>query len=216
MFVCVWHVCAHPLTMPVMGSEPSQWKWQVEDIVFAGPFCYSVFHALVGLWLVVRSTYQGTDIDQVKNLNETLFIFLCFCGWSGPWKSQLVGPNNRHEVELQCGERRDIVCWVYTGKVPIRKELLGLSTWACGTFWLCLTIFCVTLSCFLSYTVECLRQQMCILIQWLNTCCQMNSELLMHISTLIAEWTRFTFISESNETVIALSRSLLYRSTFWN
>lgn len=31
------------------------------------------------------------------------FSFFCFCGWGGAWKSQpeLVGPNNRHEVEFQ-------------------------------------------------------------------------------------------------------------------
>lgn len=55
----------------------------------------------------------------------TLFIFLCFCGWGGPWKSQLelVGPNNSHEVELQCGEGQEIAGWVHTGKVPMREEL---------------------------------------------------------------------------------------------
>lgn len=121
-------MCASSITVPVMGPDSSQWKWQVEDIVFDRSFFFlrsSVFHALVNLWLVHRSSYQGTSIDQVKNLNETLFIFLCFWGWCGAWKSQqeLVGPNNRHEVELQRGERQEIVGRIHTGKVPIRKEL---------------------------------------------------------------------------------------------
>lgn len=41
-FFCML-VCAHPLTMPVMGPEPIQWKWQVEDTVFAGSFVLQRF-----------------------------------------------------------------------------------------------------------------------------------------------------------------------------
>ena len=105
------------------------------------PFFFrnSVFHALVGLWLVHRSSYQGTSIDQVKNLNEALFIFPCFCGRGGAWKSQpeLVGPNNRHEVELQCGERQEIVEFI------LARSCKFVSLGPC---WSRTVIFCVVYS----------------------------------------------------------------------
>lgn len=159
---------AHPLTVPVMGPEPSQWKWQVEDIVFHRSFLLQRFsRSRSSFWLVHWSIYQGTSIDQVKNLNEALFIFLCFCGWGGPWKSrrELVGPNNRHEVELHCGERQEIVGWVHTCKVPKRNKYVSLGPW---------NLLLAMHYDFLSCTVERLRRQIRSLSQWWNAKCDIN------------------------------------------
>lgn len=155
LYACV---CSSSNCASVMGPEPSQWKWQVEDTVFAGAFCCSVFHALVDLSLVHWSTYQGTSTDQVKNLNEALFIFLCFCGWGGPWKSQLelVGPNNSHEVWWRT---RD--CWLSSYWQSSHEErVTRLSAWVPVGHALWFSVSC---------TAERLHRQMRSVIQWWNT-----------------------------------------------
>lgn len=123
LYACV---CSSSNDAPVMGSEPSQWKWQVEDTVFASPFCCSVFHAVIDLSLVHRITHQGTSTDQVKNLNEALSSFFCVSADEVDRENHsesLWDPNNSHEVELQHAEGQELVGWVHTGKDPIRKEL---------------------------------------------------------------------------------------------
>lgn len=134
MFVCIClRVCF--LTFSLMESEPSQWKWQVEDIVFARCLGYSIFHALVGVWLVHRSTYQGTSIDQVENLNEALFIFYLFffLVWNRPWEllPEPVGPNNKHEVKLQYGEdKRLSVEFILSGFLCRKSyKFVSLGPW---------------------------------------------------------------------------------------
>lgn len=160
-----------------MGSEPSQWKWQVEAILFPGPYCHSIFHALVGLWLVHRSTYQGTSIDQVKNLNEALFILLCFCGWGRLLKLQLdlVGPNNQHEVWWKSRGCQLNSYWQGSQMEKVWGQVcqLGSSVPSVGHVWF-------SVSC----TVECLLCQIRILIQWWNETTKLITDVHFHFNSV--------------------------------
>lgn len=155
-------VRAHPLTVPEMGPEPSQRKWQVEEIVFAGPFCCSVFHALVDLWLVHRRTYQGTSIDQVKHLNEALSsFFLCVSmdqsdheNHSGSLWDLITDIKWSYRVVKDC-------CWLSSCWQSSAKErVTSLSAWVPVGHALWFSVSC---------TVMHLCWKICSLIQCWNT-----------------------------------------------
>lgn len=78
LYICVCvRACAHPLTVPVMGPEPSQWKWQVEDIFFFRPFFF--FSMLLWIFdLYAEAPIKGQALTNGKNLNGAVSHFPVF------------------------------------------------------------------------------------------------------------------------------------------
>lgn len=124
IFVCV---CARVCSSSNCACDGT-WAQPMEMTgwgYFLFPALFFFFHALVDLWLVRRSTYQGTSIDQRKKFKWGCFSFSCV---------SVDDPEREHhsvslwdlitDMKWSYSVVKDkIVGWIHTGKVPIRNEL---------------------------------------------------------------------------------------------